>query len=73
MVFTIYLVTENDVVNVYNILMSSCLIVAFTRLELGDNIVYILCQYKQSSIQLHVQYSIYNFTSLYCMYTNSWI
>ncbi len=31
--------TENHDVHVYNILISSCLIVAFSRLELGDNIV----------------------------------
>ncbi len=33
--------TENHDVNAYNSFISSCLIVAFSRLELGDNIVYI--------------------------------
>lgn len=31
--------TENNDVNVYNIFLSSCIIVAFSRIELDDNIV----------------------------------
>ncbi len=39
--------TENNDVNVYNILLSSCLIVAFSRIELDG---YILRWYKQKQL-----------------------
>jgi len=48
--------TENHDVNVYNILISSCLIVALSRLELGVNVVNILQRYKQSVVEICKSY-----------------
>ncbi len=55
--------TENHDANVYNILLSSCL-VAFSRLELGNNIVCIL----QQCIQAALLHSILPYTIIVCMW-----
>ncbi len=56
--------------NVYNILRSSCLIVAFSRLDLEDNIIYILRLCKQSSSWDIGYYIVYIAPWVYCTYAD---
>jgi len=60
-------------VNVYNILISPHLIAIFSRLELGDNTVYILWRYKQSSSSNLVYIYISHYTSILYLYMTLYI
>ncbi len=56
--------------NVYNILRSSCLTVAFSRLDLEDNIIYVLRLCKQSSSWDIGYYIVYIAPWVYCTYAD---